>query len=256
LKALLARKKQCEGPKSCLEYLGGAAGPKKQFEGPQPRLEYLEGAAGSKGQFEGPKSCLEYLEGAAGPKEQFEGPKSCLEYLEGAAGPKGQFEGPKSCLEYLEGAAGPKGQFEGPKSCLEYLEGAAGPKGQFEGPKSCLEYLEGVAGPKNPIQNVQQRTESSKNSTYVWVTQERETQNPRREPSQKVIRVQGAHTFETRKNSYQSLPFEPKRNQATQKIASLLTMRFIELSHHPLQEWPDPAKTRRIVGPPAARPGR
>jgi hypothetical protein len=35
LKALLARKKQFEGPKSCLKYLEGAAGPKKQFEGPK-----------------------------------------------------------------------------------------------------------------------------------------------------------------------------------------------------------------------------
>jgi hypothetical protein len=42
---------------------------KKQFEGPKSRLKYLEGAAGLKGQFEGPKSRLEYLEGAAGPKE-------------------------------------------------------------------------------------------------------------------------------------------------------------------------------------------
>jgi hypothetical protein len=48
LKALLARKKQFEGPKFRLKYLGGAAGPKRQFEGPKPRLEYLEGAAGPK----------------------------------------------------------------------------------------------------------------------------------------------------------------------------------------------------------------
>jgi hypothetical protein len=52
LKALLARKKQFEGPKSHLEYLEGAAGPKRQFEGPKPCLEYLEGAAGPKRQFE------------------------------------------------------------------------------------------------------------------------------------------------------------------------------------------------------------
>jgi hypothetical protein len=32
LKALLARKKQFEGPKPCLEYFEGAAGPKRQFE--------------------------------------------------------------------------------------------------------------------------------------------------------------------------------------------------------------------------------
>jgi hypothetical protein len=52
LKALLARKKQSEGLKSCLEYLKGVASPKGQFEGPKPCLEYLEGAAGPKGQFE------------------------------------------------------------------------------------------------------------------------------------------------------------------------------------------------------------
>jgi hypothetical protein len=92
LKALLARKKQFEGSKSYLEYLGGAAGPKDNFEGSKPYLKYLEGAAGPKGQFEGPKPCLEYLEGVAGPKGQFEGPKPCLEYLKGAAGPKGQLE--------------------------------------------------------------------------------------------------------------------------------------------------------------------
>jgi hypothetical protein len=72
----------------------------------------LEALLARNDNFEGPKSCLEYLEGAAGPKGQFEGPKPCLEYLEGAAGPKGQFEGPKPYLEYLEGAAGPKEQFE------------------------------------------------------------------------------------------------------------------------------------------------
>jgi hypothetical protein len=48
LKALLARKKQFEGPKPCLEYLEGAAGPKRRFKGPKPCLEYFEGAAGPK----------------------------------------------------------------------------------------------------------------------------------------------------------------------------------------------------------------
>jgi hypothetical protein len=32
LKALLARKKQFEGPKPCLEYLEGAAGPKRAIQ--------------------------------------------------------------------------------------------------------------------------------------------------------------------------------------------------------------------------------
>jgi hypothetical protein len=112
LKALLARKRQFKGPKPCLEYLEGAAGPKVQFKGP--------------------KSCLEYIESAAGPKVRLEGPKSYLKYHEGAADPKVRLKGPKSYLEYLVGAAGPKIRFEGPKSYLEYLEGAAGPKGQFE----------------------------------------------------------------------------------------------------------------------------
>jgi hypothetical protein len=33
LKALLAQKKQFEGPKPCLEYLEGAAGPKEIVQG-------------------------------------------------------------------------------------------------------------------------------------------------------------------------------------------------------------------------------
>jgi hypothetical protein len=53
LKALLAQKKQFEGPKPYLEYFEGAAGPKRQFEGPKPRLEYLEGAVGPKGTIRG-----------------------------------------------------------------------------------------------------------------------------------------------------------------------------------------------------------
>jgi hypothetical protein len=48
LKALLARKRQFEGPKSYLEYLEGATSPKVRFEGPKSYLEYLEGAAGPK----------------------------------------------------------------------------------------------------------------------------------------------------------------------------------------------------------------
>jgi hypothetical protein len=40
LKALLARKKQFEGPKPCIEYLEGAAGPKETIRGTKvpPRI--------------------------------------------------------------------------------------------------------------------------------------------------------------------------------------------------------------------------
>jgi hypothetical protein len=135
--------------------------------------------------------------------KQFEGPKPCLEYLEGAAGPKRQFKGPKPCLEYPEGGAGPKRQFEGPKLRLEYLEGAAGPKRQFK-TTSIENSLEGasIPCPKKPIRSVQQKTESSKNLAYIWVPQKRRAPKPRREPSREIIRVQGVHTFEVRKNSY------------------------------------------------------
>jgi hypothetical protein len=81
LKALLARKEQLEGPKSFLEYPGGAVGPGRRFEGPKSHLECLEGAAGPKGAIRGTK-VLEYLESAAVPKRRFEynfDPKISLE---------------------------------------------------------------------------------------------------------------------------------------------------------------------------------
>jgi hypothetical protein len=89
LKALLARKRQFEGPKSCLEYLEGVVGPKEAIRGTEahtritqrrcwpekinlkdrsPHSNNAEALLARKNQFEGPKSCLEYLEGAAGPK--------------------------------------------------------------------------------------------------------------------------------------------------------------------------------------------
>jgi hypothetical protein len=49
-------------------------------------------------------------------------------------------------------------------------------KKQFEGPKSFLEYLEGAVGPKDnsgdrKIPSKEQKTESSKNSMYIWMAQ-------------------------------------------------------------------------------------
>jgi hypothetical protein len=112
----------------------------------------------------------------------------------------------------LETLLAQKKQFEGQKSCLKYLGGAAGPKRQFE--RILIKNsLKGVSIPcsTNHIPNVRQKTESSKNSAYVWVAQKRGAQKHRWKPNQEIIRVQGVHTFETRKNSYQSLPFESKR---------------------------------------------
>jgi hypothetical protein len=74
--------------------------------------------------------------------------------------------------------------------------------------------LEGasIPCPKKPIRSVQQKTESSKNLAYIWVAQKRGAPKPGREPSREIIRMQGVHTFEVRKNSYQPRPLSRKES--------------------------------------------
>jgi hypothetical protein len=231
-----------------LEFFEDITGPKKgssKDQGPAPNS--LEALLARKKQFEGPKSYLEYLEGAAGPKVQFEGPKSYLEYPEGAAGPKGQFEGPKSYLEYLEGAASPKGQFEGPKSYLEYLEGAAGPKRQFEFNFEQKFPRRGKCSAKDRI--------VEKLCVYSDGTKKRSTKDLDGNPIERPSECKGYIPLGLERTFANLCPLSRKKSTYP-KNASSLTICFVELSHHLLQEWPDPARTRRMVGPPAARLGR
>jgi hypothetical protein len=106
-------------------------------------------------------------------------------------------------------------------------------KKQFEGPKPCLEYLEGAAGPKKTIRNnfdqkfprrskhsLPKETHSKRSAKdrvvekpcVIWVAQKRGAPKPRREPSREIIRMQGVHTFEVRKNSYQPRPLSRKES--------------------------------------------
>jgi hypothetical protein len=132
----------------------------------------LEALLARKKQFEGPKSCLEYLEGAAGPKVQFEGPKSYLEYLEGAAGPKGQFEGPKSYLEYLVGAAGPKRGNPNTISNKNSLEGANVPRKTESSKNSVYIRMVQKRGAQKTSKETQSRGRLSARGTYLWDSKE------------------------------------------------------------------------------------
>jgi hypothetical protein len=102
MEALLARRKQFEGPKPALEEYGGAAGPKKAIRGTEActrriwrrcwpeesdsrdrslHSKNMEALLARKKQFEGPKPALKEYGGAAGPKKAIRGTTTLtLEY--------------------------------------------------------------------------------------------------------------------------------------------------------------------------------